>query len=138
MFVPQAHLAPCPDDHVAFAGITKSLLGGNSHCPASFCPCGVLRFVLDGMAAEVSFELPPARFASFLVGEPKAFPFIVQRRLLSVTGLLWVFWLGMGVSWSSWWFGEERKREKKREGYQREVWRDAQRMAYTKERQKKS
>jgi hypothetical protein len=42
------------------------------------------------MAAEVSFELPQARFASFLVVEPKAFPFVVRRRLLSVTGLLGV------------------------------------------------
>jgi hypothetical protein len=39
------------------------------------------------MAAEVSFELPPAHFTNFLVGEPKAFPFVVRWRLLSVTGL---------------------------------------------------
>jgi hypothetical protein len=42
------------------------------------------------MAAEVSFELPPLRVSSFLVGEPKAFPFVVRRCLLSVTGLLGV------------------------------------------------
>jgi hypothetical protein len=90
MFVPQARLALCLDDHVASAGITKSLLASNSRCPARFCPCGVLRFVLDGMAAKVSFELPPARFASFLVREPKVFPFVVRRRLLSVMGLLGV------------------------------------------------
>jgi hypothetical protein len=46
--------------------------------------------MLDGMAVEVSFELPPARFAIVLVGEPKAFPFVVRRRLLSVMGLLGV------------------------------------------------
>jgi hypothetical protein len=40
------------------------------------------------MAARVSFELPPARFARFLVGKPKAFPFVDRRRLPSVTGLL--------------------------------------------------
>jgi hypothetical protein len=44
--------------------------------------------VLDGTAAEVSFKLPPTRFASFLVGEPKAFPFIVRRRFPSVMRLL--------------------------------------------------
>jgi hypothetical protein len=86
MCVPQAHLAPCSDDHFASAGIVNSLLSSNSRCPDSFCPCGVLRFVLDGMAAEVSFELPPARFARFLVGEPKAFPFVVRWCLLSVMG----------------------------------------------------
>jgi hypothetical protein len=42
------------------------------------------------MAAEVSFELPPACFASFLVGEPKAFNLIIRRRLPLVTGLLGV------------------------------------------------
>jgi hypothetical protein len=49
-----------------------------------------LRFVLDGMAAEVSFELPPARFTIFLVGEPKAFPFVIRRCLLPVMGILGV------------------------------------------------
>jgi hypothetical protein len=51
-----------------------------------------LRFALDGMADEVSFELPPARFARFLVWEPKAFlfdaPFVIHWRLPSVTRLL--------------------------------------------------
>jgi hypothetical protein len=42
------------------------------------------------MATEVSFELPPACFTSFLVREPNAFPFVVRRRLLSVMGLLGV------------------------------------------------
>jgi hypothetical protein len=79
----QGSLTPCLDDHVASPGTTKSLLASSSHFLASFCPYGVLHFVLDGMAAEVSFELPPARFASFLVGELNAFPFIVRRRLLS-------------------------------------------------------
>jgi hypothetical protein len=88
MFVPQARFAPCSDGHVASAGITKSLLASNSHWSVSFCPYGVLRFVLDDMAAKVSSELPPACFASFLVGEPKAFPFVVRRRLPSVTGPL--------------------------------------------------
>jgi hypothetical protein len=45
-------------DQVASAGIATFLLFATSRCPASFCPCGVLLFVLDGMAAEVSFELP--------------------------------------------------------------------------------
>jgi hypothetical protein len=40
------------------------------------------------MAAEVSFELPPATFAIFLVGEPKAFPFVIRRRLPSITRLI--------------------------------------------------
>jgi hypothetical protein len=83
MFVPQARFAPCSDDHVALAGITKSVLASNIHWSSSFCPCGVLRFVLDSMAAEVSFKLPPARFARFLVGEPNAFPFVIRRRLPS-------------------------------------------------------
>jgi hypothetical protein len=42
------------------------------------------------MAAEVSFGLPPAQFASFLMGEPKAFTLFVRWHLLSVTGLLGV------------------------------------------------
>jgi hypothetical protein len=49
-----------------------------------------LPFVLDGMAAEVSFELPPARFSSFLDGEPNAFPFVAWRRLLLAPGILGV------------------------------------------------
>jgi hypothetical protein len=40
--------------------------------------------VMDGMAAEVSFELPPTHLASFLVWEPKSFPFIVRRHLPSL------------------------------------------------------
>jgi hypothetical protein len=44
--------------------------------------------VIDGMASEVSFELPPTRFTSFLVGEPKAFPFVVRRHFPSVTRIL--------------------------------------------------
>jgi hypothetical protein len=109
MFVPQARLAPCLDDHVASEGITKSLLASSSRCPVIFFPCGVLRFVLDGMAAGVSFELPAVSFTIFLVGEPHAFPFVVRRSLLSVTGLL-RFFLGMSVIQSSWWFGAEREK----------------------------
>jgi hypothetical protein len=45
---------------------------------------------MDGMAAEVSIELPPAHFTSFFVREKKPFPFVIRRRLLSVTGLLGV------------------------------------------------
>jgi hypothetical protein len=88
MFVPQAHLAPYSVEHVTSAGIAKSLLSNTSRLLASFCHCGVLPFVLDGMAAKVSSELPPARFARFFVVEPRAFPFVVRRRLPSVTGLL--------------------------------------------------
>jgi hypothetical protein len=40
------------------------------------------------MATEVSFELPLARFTSFLVVEPKAFPFIFRWHLPSVVRLL--------------------------------------------------
>jgi hypothetical protein len=40
------------------------------------------------MAAEVSFEMPPTRFARFLVGEPKAFPFVIRWCLPLVTRLL--------------------------------------------------
>jgi hypothetical protein len=77
MCVPQARFAPCLIYHVASAGIAKSLLSNSSRLPVSFFPCGILRLVLGGMSAEVSFELPPARFASFLVGEPKSIPFVV-------------------------------------------------------------
>jgi hypothetical protein len=88
MLVPQALFMPYSVDHIASAGITKFLLFDTSRYPASFCPCGVLRFVLDGMAAEVSFELPPTRFTIFLVGEPNAFPFVIRWRLPSVMRLI--------------------------------------------------
>jgi hypothetical protein len=88
MLVTHARLVSYSADHVASAGITTLLLLDTSRCPVSFCPCGVLRFVLDGMAAEVSFELITTRFIIFLVGEPKAFPFVIRRHLPSVTRLL--------------------------------------------------
>jgi hypothetical protein len=73
---------------VAFAGITISVMFNTSRCPASFCFCGVLRFVLDGTTAEDHFEPPPACFASFLVGELNNFSFVFRRRLPLVTRLL--------------------------------------------------
>jgi hypothetical protein len=77
----------------------------------------------------MSFELPPAHFASFLVGEPKAFPFVVRRRLPSVTVLLGLLTGDEGGLE----FMVVRGREK-RKGYQREGWRDIQRMSYTEEK----
>jgi hypothetical protein len=66
---------------------------------------------MDGMPAEVSFEPPPAHFASFLVGEPKAFPFVFWQRLPSVTRLLVASAEDKGESESM--MVQERENEKK-------------------------
>jgi hypothetical protein len=112
--------SPCSVDHVASAGITKFVVSNSSRLPASFCTYGVLRLVLDDMGAEVSFELPPARFASFLVGEPKAFPFVIRWCLPLATGLL----EGLAGDEGESEFMMVRGREKREKGYLREGWRD--------------
>jgi hypothetical protein len=75
-----------------------------------------LRFVLDGVAAEVSFELPPIHFTIFLVGEPKAFHSIICWCLPSLTRLLVASNGDEGKS-ESMMVQERKKREK---GYKRE------------------
>jgi hypothetical protein len=70
----------------------------------------------------------PQHFTSFLVGEPKAFPFVVRRRLPLVTGILEALAGDEGESE----FMVVRGREKR--GYKREGWRDGRRMADTEEK----
>jgi hypothetical protein len=72
---------------VASFGMIRSLLSINSCPPANFNLWGVEHFVLDGVVDKVAFEPPPVHFASFLVGEPKAFPCIVQLCLQSRMGI---------------------------------------------------